>query len=118
MDLVGYKYFFSGKLKVPDTWNKHVEEMLKNFDKEFRIKWLPKSLSNLINRLKNKNKIKEIKTSFGELKVIGDFSPKFDQIIKITKSKCRNTCEFCGKEGAEKVTIKSWVYNCCKECKK
>jgi hypothetical protein len=118
MDLVEYKYFLKGEIKVPKTWEQYIVAMLKEFDKELRIKHIPKALSNFINRFKTKNKIKEIKTSFGELKVIGNFSPKFKQIIKDTKNKCRNTCEFCGEMEAEKVTIKSWVYNCCKKCKK
>jgi len=118
MDLVEYKYFLKGEIKVPETWEQYIVAMLKEFDKELRIKHIPKALSNFINRFKTKNKIKEIKTSFGELKVIGNFSPKFKQIIKDTKNKCRNTCEFCGEMEAEKITIKSWVYNCCKKCKK
>jgi hypothetical protein len=118
MDLVEYKYFLKGEIKVPETWEQYIVAMLKEFDKELRIKYIPKTLSNFINRFKTKNKIKEIKTSFGELKVIGNFSPKFKQIIKDTKNKCRNTCEFCGEMEAEKITIKSWVYNCCKKCKK
>ncbi len=118
MDQVEYKHFFSGKLTVPQTWEKHINNMLQKFDKELRIKFLPKFLSNFIIRLQNKNKIKEIKSSFGELKVIGEFSPKFKQVIKETKEKCRDTCEFCGAGNSEKITIKSWVYNCCKNCKK
>lgn len=118
MDLVGYKYFIKGEVKVPETWEQNIAVMLKEFDEELRIKHIPKVLSNFINRFKTKNKIKEIKTSFGELKVIGNFSPKFKQIIKDTKNKCRDTCEFCGEMEAEKITIKSWVYNCCKKCKK
>lgn len=85
MDRVEYNYFFKENITVPKTWENHVQNMLQKFDKELRIKWLPKPLSNFIIRLQNKNKIKEIKSSFGELKVIGDFSPKFKQIIKETK---------------------------------
>lgn len=118
MDIQEYKYFFKGDYKVPLTWDTHVQKMLSEFNKKLRIKYLPKFLSNFINSLIVKNKIKEIKTSFGELKVIGNFSPKFVQIIKDTKELCRNTCEFCGESGTEKITIKSWVYNCCKNCKK
>ena len=118
MDRVEYNYFFKGNITVPKTWENHVQNMLQKFDKELRIKWLPKPLSNFIIRLQNKNKIKEIKSSFGELKVIGDFSPKFKQIIKETKEKCRDTCELCGSGGSEKVTIKSWVYNYCSNCSK
>lgn len=103
---------------IPDTWKQHVSDLIQKFDNELRIKWLPKPLSNLMNRFRTKNKIKEIKTSFGELKVIGDFTPKFKQFIKETKTLCRNTCEFCGSSETEKITIKSWVYNCCKNCKK
>ena len=118
MDLVEYKYFLRGEIKIPETWEQNIAEMLKEFDKELRIKHIPKFLSNFINSLITKNQIIEIKTSFGELKVIGNFSPKFVQIIKDTKELCRNTCEFCGESDTEKITIKSWVYNCCKKCKK
>ena len=118
MDTQEYKNFLKGEIKVPDTWNNHIKEMLDQFNEVLRIKWLPKFMSDLVIKFSAKNKIKEIKTSFGELKVIGNFSPKFKQIIKDTKNKCRDTCEFCGENGAEKITIKSWVYNCCKKCKK
>ena len=118
MDRVEFKYFLKGSITVPETWKEHVQDMQKEFDTELRIKWLPKPLSNLIVNSSSKNKIKEIKTSFGELKVVGDFSPELNSIVKSTKAKCRNTCEFCGEGEAEKITIKSWIYNCCKNCKK
>ena len=118
MDTQEYKKFLKGEIKVPETWNNHIKDMLDQFNEVLRIKWLPKVISDLVIRFSDKNKIKEIKTSFGELKVVGDFSAKLNTIIKNTKTKCRNTCEFCGTEGTEKVTFKSWVYNCCKNCKK
>lgn len=118
MDQLEYKHFFTGSLRIPETWKDHIAEMLENIDKELRIKWLPKPLSNFLLRFSKKNKIKEIKTSFGELKIIGDLSDKIKDIVRETKEKCRNTCEFCGSNDTEKITIKSWVYNCCKDCKK
>jgi hypothetical protein len=117
MDQVEYSYFLSGTIRVPETWKKYIYEMLERFDKELRIKWLPKPLSTFIVKLRKKNKILGIKTSFGELKVSGDFSNKFKNIIKEIREKCRNTCEFCGGSPTEKVTIKGWIYNCCKNCK-
>ena len=117
MDLVEYKYFLKGEIKVPETWEQNIAGMLKEFDKELRIKHIPKALSNFINRFKTKNKIKEIKTSFGELKVIGNFEGVYEEIVQIARKNCRDTCEFCGRPDTEKVTIKSWVYNCCESCK-
>lgn len=101
---------------ISEPWKHHVELMLHEFDKELRIEWLPKFMSDFVIKFRRKNKIKEIKTSFGELKVVGNFTPEFEKIIRNTKRACRDTCEFCGKSDTEKVTIKSWVYNCCKSC--
>lgn len=91
--------------------------MMHRFDEELRIKWLPKFASDFLIRFRGKNKIKEVKASFGELKVVGNFTPEFEEIIRETKKACRDTCEFCGKHDTEKVTIKSWVYNSCSSCK-
>ena len=105
------------EIKVSKSWEPHVELMLHRFDKELRIKWLPEFLSKLVRRFRTKNKIKEIKTSFGELKVVGNFTGVFKDIVTETKKNCRDTCEFCGNPDTEKVTIKSWVYNSCESCK-
>lgn len=105
------------EIKVSKTWEPHIELMCHNFEKELRIKWLPENISKFIRRFRTKNKIKEVKTSFGELKVVGDFTDKFKSIIAEAKKNCRDTCEFCGAPETEKVTIKSWVYNCCINCK-
>lgn len=104
-------------VKIPKTWEPHIELMLHRFDEELRIEWLPKWISNIVIKFRRKNKIKEIKTSFGELKVIGDFEGVYEEIVQIAKKDCRDTCEFCGRPDTEKVTIKSWVYNCCVSCK-
>ncbi len=106
------------KKEIPETWEPHIELMKNAFEKELRITYLPKFFSDFVNLFRSKNRIKEIKISFGELKVIGNFTWQFEQIIRDTKRACRDTCEFCGRSDTEKVIIKSWVHICCDKCKK
>lgn len=113
-----YNHIYNKPIVVPEPWLVYINELLDNFDKELRIKWLPKFFSNIIVSLRFKNKIENIKTSFGSLKVTGDFSDNLQEYIKIAKDKCNDTCELCGNIGdTQTVTIRGWVYTCCKECK-
>lgn len=110
-------HIFKGEVNVAKTWEPHIKEMIVRFDRELRIPFIPKFLSNLIVRFRKKNKIVKIKSSFGMLKVEGEFSPDIKWIIENAKTKCKNTCEFCGSDDTSSVTIKGWVYTCCKKCK-
>lgn len=103
--------------KILAPWRNHIELMMDKFDKELRIKWLPKSLSDFLIKFRKKNKIKNIYSHFGELRVDGDFTWEFEGFIREAKRACLDTCEFCGKPPSGNVMIKGWVRNCCDECK-
>lgn len=110
-------HIFKGEVNVSSTWEPHIKEMINKIDKELRIPFIPKFLSNLIVKFRKKDKIIKIKTSFGMLKIEGNFSPNVKDVIEDAKIKCKNTCEFCGSNDTSSATIKGWVYTCCKECK-
>lgn len=111
-------HIFKGEIKVSQYWVPIVLEMIDNIDRELRIRWLPKPLSNFILRFRRTNKITKIKSNFGMLKVQGNFSPKVQEYIKLARTQCGNTCELCSSnEDVSFNTIKGWVYTCCKECK-
>ena len=93
--------------KIPKTWEPHVELMFHRFDQELRIEWLPKWVSDIVIKFRRKNKIKEVKTVFAELKVVGEFTGVYDEIVKLARANCRDTCEFCGRPDTDKVIIKS-----------
>lgn len=112
-------HIYKGEIKVSQYWIPIVLKMIDNIDRELRIKYLPKPLSNFILRFRRKNKITKIKSSFGMLKVQGEnLSIAVQNHIKLAKVQCSNTCELCGTtEDVSLNTIKGWVYTCCKECK-
>lgn len=123
-----YRYIYNGRPEVPETWTPIILDMLKQLDKVFRPKYIPRFALNLLYDASKTTfgayylyefigdfRIDLIKQKFARLSVYGKYDEVSEIISKAIVS-CNDTCEFCGKPHTQNVIIKNWVRNLCSEC--
>lgn len=116
------KYLYLGNVipEVPKPWEPIILNMLKRIDKIVKPWYIPRHLlystSMGMIHVSATIHIDQIKQKFGTLRVYASSNDRIKAIIEEAETQCNNTCEYCGKEKTQLVTIKNWVRNLCQEC--